>query len=241
MPILIKRYANRKLYNTASSRYITLKGISELLDQGEEVRVIDNETGEDITSVALSQILVDSTRAKGDPSPSLLSQIMERGGDVLYDVLKKGVDDATDNLDEIQDRFRRILGNDADPRASFGRQEPGDEQDPQDDERIDPSESPFASRPRGERARREAGAHRGASGERSRRRDRRGLGDWIAYASPDFDSAIQSAVERVFKVLDLPRRKDVDALNENLERVARALEDLQDALDRDGPEAVDDD
>ncbi len=210
MPILIKRYANRKLYNTVSSRYITLKGIAELLDEGEEVHVIDNETGEDITSVALSQILVDSTRSKGDPSPSLLSQIMERGGDVLYDVLKKGVDDATDNLDEIQDRFRRIIGTDSDGRRDS-------DSDHEDDH--------------------ESKESRHESGPRRSRGGRRGLGDWIAYASPDFDSAIQSAVERVFKVLDLPRRKDVDALNENLERVARALEDLQDSFDRGGADS----
>ncbi|MBW2233208.1 MAG: polyhydroxyalkanoate synthesis regulator DNA-binding domain-containing protein [Deltaproteobacteria bacterium] len=67
MAILIKRYANRKLYNTDTSRYITLKGIAELLDGGDEVRVIDNETGEDITSVALSQILVDSKRTNTSP------------------------------------------------------------------------------------------------------------------------------------------------------------------------------
>jgi hypothetical protein len=60
MTVLIKRYANRKLYNTQTSRYITLKGISELIEAGDEVRVIDNETGEDITNVALSQILVSS-------------------------------------------------------------------------------------------------------------------------------------------------------------------------------------
>ena len=65
MAILIKRYANRKLYNTQTSRYITLKGIAELIESGREVRVIDNETGEDITSVTLSQILVDSEPARG--------------------------------------------------------------------------------------------------------------------------------------------------------------------------------
>ena len=57
MAILIKRYANRKLYNTETSRYITLKGIAKLLDEGESVQVVDKETGEDITQVALSQIL----------------------------------------------------------------------------------------------------------------------------------------------------------------------------------------
>ena len=76
MAILIKRYANRKLYNTETSRYITLKGIAKLLDEGEEVQVIDKETGEDITQVALSQILVDNQRAKEDPSDTLLTQIL---------------------------------------------------------------------------------------------------------------------------------------------------------------------
>jgi polyhydroxyalkanoate synthesis repressor PhaR len=201
MPILIKRYANRKLYNTESSRYITLKGIAELLDQGEEVCVIDNESGEDITSVALSQILVDSRRSNSDPPTSLLAQIMERGGDVLYDVLKKGVDDATDNLDEIQDRFRRII------QGQGGQGHGGRNQGSQDEKE------------------REAG---GTS--ESKRSERRRLGDWIAYASPDFDAAVQNAVERVFKILDLPRRKDVDALNQNLERVARAVENLDRAV-----------
>ncbi len=204
MPILIKRYANRKLYNTESSRYITLKGIAELLDQGEEVCVIDNESGEDITSVALSQILVDSRRSNSAPPTSLLAQIMERGGDVLYDVLKKGVDDATDNLDEIQDRFRRIIQGQSAQEQSAQGQSPQDEHDEQPDSK---------SKRRGQ-----------ARGERRR------LGDWIAYASPDFDAAVQNAVERVFKILDLPRRKDVDALNRNLERVAHAVENLDRAV-----------
>ena len=44
MTVLIKRYANRKLYNTDTSRYITLKGVALLIEQGAEVRVVDNET-----------------------------------------------------------------------------------------------------------------------------------------------------------------------------------------------------
>ena len=79
--VLIKRYANRKLYNTETSRYITLKGIGELIEQGIEVRVVDNETGEDITSVALSQILVDNERAQRAVPRTLLSDLIQRGGD----------------------------------------------------------------------------------------------------------------------------------------------------------------
>jgi len=65
MSVLIKRYANRKLYNTQTSRYITLKGIAELIDAGEDVRVIDNETGEDITNVALSASATPARGSKG--------------------------------------------------------------------------------------------------------------------------------------------------------------------------------
>jgi polyhydroxyalkanoate synthesis repressor PhaR len=213
MPILIKRYANRKLYNTQSSRYITLKGIAELLERGEEVRVIDNESGDDITKVALSQILVDESRSNHEPSTSLLTQIMERGGDVLYDVLKKGVDDATGNIDEIQDRFRNII------QGENGKRSRGSQSS---------SEQPEGTET-------EANSRDGSDQrDKNKSGGRRGLGDWIAYASPDFDSAIQAAVERVFKVLDLPRRKDVDALNQNLERVANAIDDLQRSIQDSG-------
>ena len=200
MSILIKRYANRKLYDTQSSRYITLKGIAALLEQGEEVRVIDNETGEDITSVALSQILVDSERSNSEPPSSLLTQLMERGGDVLYDVLKKGVGEAS-GID-LQDRFRRIIKANA---HSNGRESEGND----------------TSQTKADTSNEE--------GDRSR------LSDWIAYASPDFDSVVENSVERVFKLLDLPRRKDVRSLNQNLERVARAIESLEHTLAKSEP------
>lgn len=110
MAVLIKRYANRKLYNTRTSRYITLKGIAELLEEGEEVRVIDNESGEDITSVTLSQILVDTERANRAVPGSLLSELVHRGGDALYGALRRGVGDASEGIEEIQKNMRRLLG-----------------------------------------------------------------------------------------------------------------------------------
>ena len=109
MTVLIKRYANRKLYNTAISRYITLKGIAELIEQGEEVRVIDNETGEDITSIALSQILVDNERGGRAVPRSLLSNLIQRSGDALYGALKRSVDDASGGIGEIQRNVRRAI------------------------------------------------------------------------------------------------------------------------------------
>jgi polyhydroxyalkanoate synthesis repressor PhaR len=112
MAALIKRYANRKLYNTASSRYITLKGIAELIHEGEEVQVIDNETGQDLTSVVLSQILVDDQKQQ-QPSGALpgrlLSELIQKGGDALYSALRRSVDDAQENLAEFRDNVRRWI------------------------------------------------------------------------------------------------------------------------------------
>jgi polyhydroxyalkanoate synthesis repressor PhaR len=171
MSVLVKRYANRKLYNTQTSRYITLKGIAELIEAGEEVTVIDNETGEDITSVALSQILVDSERSNRTVSRTLLSDLIQRGGDVLYGALRRGVDDASDGIGEVRRSVRRIV--------------------------------------------------------KQHEQDGAKLSDWIAFSTPDFDHMVQNAVERVFKLLDLPRRSDIEALNRNLRSVADAVEKLQ--------------
>ncbi len=110
MVVLIKRYANRKLYNTQTSRYITLKGIGELVEAGTEVRVVDNETGEDITSVTLSQVLVDTERNNRGVPGTLLSELIQRGGDVLYTALRKGVGDGARPISELQRNVRRFIG-----------------------------------------------------------------------------------------------------------------------------------
>jgi len=116
MAVLIKRYANRKLYNTETSRYITLKGIADLLETDQEVKVIDNESGEDITSVTLSQILVDSERDGRPASGNLLSGLFQRGGDAL----RKRVDDASEGIEEFKHNLRRLLPKQGRDWVAFG-------------------------------------------------------------------------------------------------------------------------
>jgi polyhydroxyalkanoate synthesis repressor PhaR len=62
---LIKKYANRKLYDTRTSRYITLDGIAQLISEGAEVEVVDRESGRDLTPVILSQIVLSEERRGG--------------------------------------------------------------------------------------------------------------------------------------------------------------------------------
>lgn len=58
MVIIIKRYPNRKLYNTDAKQYITLEGVADLIREGAEVQVVDHTTGEDLTALTLTQIIL---------------------------------------------------------------------------------------------------------------------------------------------------------------------------------------
>jgi polyhydroxyalkanoate synthesis repressor PhaR len=77
---IIKRYQNRKLYDTHESSYVTLDEIAKMIKGGEDLRVIDNKTKNDITSATLTQLLYESERkAKTQPSVELLKEIIRHG------------------------------------------------------------------------------------------------------------------------------------------------------------------
>ncbi|HET7419098.1 MAG TPA: polyhydroxyalkanoate synthesis regulator DNA-binding domain-containing protein [Candidatus Dormibacteraeota bacterium] len=75
---LIKKYANRKLYDTRSSKYITLDGIAQLVRDGHEIKVVDREGGQDLTQVTLSQIVLEEE--KRGPA-----KLVDAGGELLHD------------------------------------------------------------------------------------------------------------------------------------------------------------
>lgn len=81
---LIKRYANRKLYNTDAKRYVTLEGIAELIRQGEEVHVVDHESGDDITPLIQAQTIFELERKlKGGLPRSVLTHLIRAGSGTL--------------------------------------------------------------------------------------------------------------------------------------------------------------
>lgn len=81
---LIKRYPNRKLYDTNAKRYITLEKIAEMIRNGQEVRVVDYASGEDLTALTLTQIIFEQEkRQNGWLSRSLLLKIIREGGERL--------------------------------------------------------------------------------------------------------------------------------------------------------------
>jgi len=75
---LIKKYANRKLYDTHTSHYITLEGIADLVRDGHTIQVVDRDSGQDLTQVILSQIVL--SEEKRGPA-----RLMDAGADALHD------------------------------------------------------------------------------------------------------------------------------------------------------------
>ncbi|MDM8514636.1 polyhydroxyalkanoate synthesis regulator DNA-binding domain-containing protein [Desulfobacterales bacterium HSG16] len=89
----IKKYANRKLYDTMDKKYVSLNRLSELIKEGEEVAIKDNETGEDITASIVSQIIAkekkETKEAEVDESSGVLIQLLRKGSGKFMGVAKK--------------------------------------------------------------------------------------------------------------------------------------------------------
>lgn len=84
---LIKRYSNRKLYNTESRQYVTLDGIAALIRQGQPVHVVDHASGEDLTALTLSQIILEQEKRTGGFLPkTVLAGLVQASGDTLATV-----------------------------------------------------------------------------------------------------------------------------------------------------------
>jgi polyhydroxyalkanoate synthesis repressor PhaR len=89
--MLIKKYGNRRLYDTESSRYITLEDLTEAIRKGGEARVIDAKTNADLTQVTLTQIIMEGRGAQKLLPASLLHQLIRLGDDALADFLGRYV------------------------------------------------------------------------------------------------------------------------------------------------------
>ena len=105
----IKKYANRKLYHTNRKQYITLDGIAELIQAGEQVQVIDNESGDDITAPILAQVVLQARgRSKSALPTHLLTDLIQAGGDTISG-LRRSVWAALSGESSIDTEIRRRL------------------------------------------------------------------------------------------------------------------------------------
>ena len=142
---LIKKYANRKLYDTRTSRYITLDQIAQLVRAGDEIKVVDRDNGGDLTQVTLSQIVL--SEEKRGPA-----RIVDAGGEMLHD---RG--------QALLDYVRKTLNVPADLRTEVGRRREG------------------------------------------------------------LETMADDAIERALRRLRIPTRRDIDRINERLDRLTTQL------------------
>jgi len=96
---LIKRYESRKLYDTEESRYVSLDEIANWVRQGQEVRVVDNATGSDVTSQTLTQIILDEGRKGTSFLPS----------ELLHDLVRVGERAVNSGLEQVQHSVDRLI------------------------------------------------------------------------------------------------------------------------------------
>lgn len=116
---IVKRYSNRKLYDTERSKYVTLDEIARMIKAGEEVTIIDNETKEDLTSVTLTQIIYEEEKRESRMPLAMLRNLIQTGGTSLQDFFDRsvktpvveGIDSAQKSVEELRQSALQIKDN----------------------------------------------------------------------------------------------------------------------------------
>jgi polyhydroxyalkanoate synthesis repressor PhaR len=117
MTRLIKRYGNRKMYDTQASRYVTLDSVAALVRAGDDLRIIDNDTGEDITAVTFAQIIFEEEkRTNGLLGLPVLRWIIQQGGEAVQELLNS-VDRGREALGSVRELAEKRM-------KQFGRPAP---------------------------------------------------------------------------------------------------------------------
>jgi len=107
---IIKRYGNRKLYDTRQSHYVTLEEISRMVRRGDDIRVVDNKTQEDLTSVTLAQIMLEEEKNQKNAYPlSLLKNLIQQSGESLTEWVQKGKESISSMKIEGREQISRII------------------------------------------------------------------------------------------------------------------------------------
>lgn len=121
-PIIIKKYANRRLYDTSTSSYVTLDHLSELVRKGTDFEVRDAKTGEDLTRAVLTQIIYENeTKGEGALPLNFLRQLIGFYGGGAQAMLPAWLDMSMNSFAEAQERWRTAMGG-ATPMALFEQQ-----------------------------------------------------------------------------------------------------------------------
>ncbi len=112
-PTTIKKYANRRLYNTGTSTYVTLEDLATMVKEGEDFLVYDAKTGDDITRSVLAQIIFEQENKAGQNllPTTFLRQLIRFYGDSMQMVVPKYLEQSIATLTQEQEKFRKQIAN----------------------------------------------------------------------------------------------------------------------------------
>jgi polyhydroxyalkanoate synthesis repressor PhaR len=119
MAYVIKRYSNRKLYDTQESRYVTLEEIEEMIRAGREISVVDAASGEDLTSVTLTQIILENERTRRASLPAAFLHQLIKHGESWQDFVQKSMRSSLEGMISSQRDMERLF-RDWSLRAGWG-------------------------------------------------------------------------------------------------------------------------
>ena len=122
-PITIKKYANRRLYNTATSSYVTLDHLCQMVKDGVDFAVFDAKTGEDITRAVLTQIIVEEESKGGQNLLPLnfLRQLIKFYGDNLQFLVPRYLEHSMESFARNQEQMRKAMQDSFGGMFPFGR------------------------------------------------------------------------------------------------------------------------
>ena len=109
MAYVIRRYANRKLYDVQASRYVTLEDLEKMVRAGKEIAVVDAETGDDFTSVILTQILLETERDRRAALPTAFLHQLIKHGASWQEFMAKGFQATLEGIVASQREAERIF------------------------------------------------------------------------------------------------------------------------------------
>lgn len=111
MTRIIRKYSNRKMYDTETSKPITLGEIAALITEGDSVQVIDNETGEDLTAITLAQIILEQEKDRSElmSVPILLEELIRKGRSSILEFVERSLLASVETISLTEDRAKEIV------------------------------------------------------------------------------------------------------------------------------------
>jgi polyhydroxyalkanoate synthesis repressor PhaR len=110
-PVIIKKYGNRRLYDSSNSKYVNLDDIAGFVREGRDVKVVDAKTGQDLTRVTLTQVITEDAKERPTGLPlELLRQLIVASDEVRQEFVMWYLKSAFDSYQKVQDAVQSRLG-----------------------------------------------------------------------------------------------------------------------------------